>query len=156
MKEIFIRKKNYIILIILLILGIGGITCFKIINISGISMEPTLSNCEKVIMRKKIFNEKCSRYDIVFIKDPYNSNEMVVKRIIGLPGERIYCENGKIYINDEVLQDDLKIDNKTENFGPIKLENSQYYVLGDNREHSTDSRVFGVIFENAIMGFYIG
>lgn len=118
-------------------------------------MEPTLANSEKVIMRKKLLNEKSSRYDIVFIKDPYDSGAMIVKRIVGLPGESIYCENGKIFINDKVIEDSLELDDKTENFGPVTLEDNQYYVLGDNRDHSTDSRVFGSISENSIVGYYM-
>lgn len=155
MKSKFIKKKKFLILLILFTLGISCTVCFKRIYIDGISMEPTLANSEKVIMRKKFLNEKSSRYDIVFIKDPYDSGAMIVKRIVGLPGESIYCENGKIFINDKVIENSLELDDKTENFGPVTLEDNQYYVLGDNRDHSTDSRVFGSISENSIVGYYM-
>jgi signal peptidase I len=78
-------------------------------------------------------------------------NEDLIKRIIGLPGDTVYCEDGKIYVNDELL-DESYSDGKTNDFASVTLKEDEYFVLGDNRDDSFDSSEFGVIKKSQIKG----
>lgn len=125
---------------------------FKRVEINGISMEPTILNHDIVWMRRRVGFESINRFDIVFIKNPYGDNDLVVKRVVGLPNETIYCEHGIVYINEQKIKDRYNFDKNTENFGPFILGKEEYFVLGDNRKYSTDSRVFGKIKKKDIVG----
>lgn len=128
---------------------------FRPVHISGDSMSPTLVNSETVLMRKKLFFNKIGRNDIIFFQDPYGSGNLVVKRVVGMPNETIYCENGKLFVNGVICEDKYQLDKNTKNFGPITLSEDEYFVLGDHRDASTDSRVFGGVKNSNIKGFYI-
>lgn len=75
----------------------------------------------------------------------------LIKRVIGLPGETIRCRNNVIYIDGKPLDDSYAY-GSTDNFQEIKLGDDEYFVMGDNREVSLDSRVIGVIKKNEIDG----
>lgn len=116
------------------------------IRVSGQSMEPVLSQNEKVLMNRLAYRVmRPKRYDIVvFEKEPGNYN---IKRIIGLPGETVQIKDGFIYINDEKLDapDELgeaALAGLAEY--PIILDKNEYFLLGDNRSGSEDSRFANV------------
>lgn len=91
-----------------------------------------------------------SRYDIVVvIKDDY-----VIKRIIGLPGETIECKGGIVYINDESIKENYIL-GVTSDFEKIIIPDDEYYILGDNREKSVDSRLYGTVSIRDIKGILI-
>jgi len=73
------------------------------------------------------------------------------KRVIGLPGEKIRYKNNKLYINDKIIEDSYAYGD-TENFQEITLGNDEYFLMGDNREISLDSRSLGVIKKDEIEG----
>ena len=116
-------------------------------EVDGSSMEPMLSNGDNLIVDKISYRFRDpQRYDIIVFPFKYQENTFYIKRIIGLPGETVQIdEQGTIYINGEVL---------TENYGreiiraetvgiaanPIVLGEDEYFVMGDNRNGSTDSR----------------
>lgn len=127
----------------------------KRVEIKGYSMEPTLKDGEVALMRKILSVDNIKRNQIIIAKDPYNEKNNIIKRVIGLPKETIYCMDGEVYVNDTKLDDINQIDKTTENFGPIKIGENQYFVLGDNRNSSTDSRVFGTIDKSKIIGVFI-
>ncbi len=114
-------------------------------EVTGSSMNDTLYNGEQVIVDKLSYRfHSPQRYDIVVFPESNKSN--YVKRIIGLPGETISIREGYIYINDKLLTDDSygKEGISTQNYGrlkqPVTLKNDEYFVLGDNRNNSQDSR----------------
>lgn len=118
-------------------------------TIKGQSMEPFLENDDSVIIQKLSYYWKDpDRYDIIVFpvtdKDKNGERIHYIKRIIGLPGEVVQIINGKVYINGEQLNDDIYSDEKIEDPGiaeaPVQLEEDEYFVLGDNRNMSTDSR----------------
>ena len=112
------------------------------------SMNPELMSEDYVIAIKK-FNS-LNRGDIVIYKNEEKGFD-VVKRIIGLPGETISTENGKILINSTPLESDWSRES-TDDFVQITLNENQYFVLGDNRKLSTsDSRTLGAIDKDKIM-----
>lgn len=122
--------------------------------VEGDSMDPTLQDGERVIFNKFVYliNEP-NRGDIVIIHRPEKN---YVKRIIGLPGETIEIKDHKLYINNELhnqtfLTEDAK--NHTGNYGPITVPKGRYFVMGDNRSISKDSRNgLGFIMEDEIIG----
>lgn len=114
-------------------------------EVTGSSMNDTLYNGEQVIVDKLSYRfHSPQRYDIVVFPESNKSN--YVKRIIGLPGETISIREGYIYINDKLLTDDSygKEGISSQNYGrlkqPVTLKDDEYFVLGDNRNNSQDSR----------------
>jgi len=122
--------------------------------VDGKSMEPTLEDGEVVLFNKftYLFND-AERGDIVIINRP---RKRYVKRIIGLPGENVSAENGNLYIDGEQYDQSFITEtfkNDTGHFGPIKVPENSYFVMGDNRELSKDSRNgLGFINEENIAG----
>lgn len=128
-------------------------------SVIGSSMEPTLSDGDNLIVDKITYRfQEPKRFDIIVFPYQYTKNTYYIKRIIGLPGEKIRIdEEGKIYINGEVLE---------ENYGKevivdaglvaeeITLADDEYFVMGDNRNDSADSRFLSVgnIRRESIMG----
>ena len=114
-------------------------------QVSGHSMEPTLQHGDNLIVDKISYRfREPKRYEIIVFPYAYKENTYYIKRIIGLPGETIQVIDGQVYINGEVLAG--------EHYGkevmldpgiagePITLGADEYFVLGDNRNHSSDSR----------------
>ena len=112
------------------------------VKVSGSSMLPNLNNGDfgfsGIITKAFGYN----RFDIVVLKK-YDSNDKIVKRIIGLPNEYVECIDNQLYINGEYIEQYFIEGVFTEDF-KIQLNEDEYYVLGDNREISLDSRYYGV------------
>ena len=140
---------------IIIIVSIISIRAFIVtpVMVSGNSMNPTLENGELLLLSKIGSNYK--RNDIVVINyDNGIVEEKLIKRIIGLPGEKIEYKNGMLYVNDEYMVDPFAYDTydfSTLVLGDIIPEN-KYLVLGDNRGNSIDSRMIGLIDKNDIEG----
>lgn len=116
------------------------------VRVSGTSMFPTLKGGEIMLLNKL---GKLNRYDIVVLE--LDDKDNLIKRIIGLPGETIEIKDNSIYINDQVIMDDYGYGN-TYSIDKITLGEDEYYVLGDNRQISMDSRVIGPINKKDIKG----
>ena len=82
------------------------------------------------------------RFDIVIFKSPDDESRLFIKRVIGLPGETVEIKDGKVYINDSStpLDDSFIPEKMTGNYGPYKVPENCYFMLGDNRNNSNDSR----------------
>ena len=128
-------------------------------QVSGTSMEYTLSDGDNLIVDKISYRfHKPERYDIIVFPYQYEENTYYIKRIIGLPGEKIQIsEDGAIYINGKVLEESYGrevMEDPGQAEEPIELDDDEYFVLGDNRNASSDSRdpSVGVIHEEDIIG----
>ncbi len=117
------------------------------VKVNGESMYPTLKGGE-VMLLSRISDIK--RYDIVVLKVPEEDGELI-KRVIGMPGEKIEIMDSKIYINGKVIDDEYGY-GVTYNINEITLGDDEYFVLGDNRLISLDSRKFGPIKKENIKG----
>lgn len=121
------------------------------VRVDGDSMNPTLENRELLLLQK--FSTNYNRFDIVVFR--YN-NDKLVKRVIGLPGDYIEYKDDKLYVNGEVIEENYihkkTSDFKLEDFGYNKIPEGKYFVLGDNRTNSLDSRYIGLIDESDIEG----
>ena len=130
-------------------------------EVDGSSMEPMLSNGDNLIVDKVSY--RCrdpQRYDIIVFPFQYQENTYYIKRIIGLPGETVQIDQqGNIYINGELLQENygrevIRADTVGIAANPIVLGEDEYFVMGDNRNNSTDSRteIVGNIRRGDIIG----
>ena len=143
-KEIII----WILLIVMTITASYFITTnvFVKTSVSGVSMEPTLTEGKVVIVNKlEYYFKKPKRNDVIVYKQSNKEHSYFeLKRVIGLPGETVKIKNGMVYINDEVMKEKVKTD-IIQNGGlaeeGVKLDDNEYFVLGDNRNDSEDSRL---------------
>lgn len=133
----------YIIILILVILFRSFIA--TPVKVDGKSMFPTLSGNEIMILNKL---GKIDRFDIVVVK---NNNDDLIKRVVGLPGETIEIINNNVYIDGKKI-DDIYGSGESSDYAKRKLEKNEYFVLGDNRENSMDSRTIGPIKDTQIEG----
>ena len=117
------------------------------VKVNGTSMDDTLASGDIMLLYKLANLE---RNDIVVV-GPEVQGSNIIKRIIAMPGEKVKCENGIIYINGKKYNDKFA-SNITSDFEEIKLSKDEYFVLGDNRLVSEDSRYFGPVNEKAIKG----
>lgn len=129
-------------------------------EVKGGSMEPTFHNNEYILTDKISFRFQTPRRgDVVIFKAPRNPELDYIKRIIGLPGEQVRIEKGHIYINDTLLTEPY-IDSPSIIFPggymqegvALTIPQEEYFVMGDNRQHSSDSREFGPVKRNTIIG----
>lgn len=142
---------NRVLLLISLFLIFASIFLVQFCVVSGDSMVPTLDDGDVVLIEK--VTKEYERMDVVVIK---NNGRYLIKRVIGLPGEEIKIENGKVFVNGKEIED--VAEEETERAGiaekGILLGDNEYFLLGDNREESVDSRdsVIGVVKEENIVG----
>ena len=120
------------------------------IKVNGTSMYDTLNHKDTMILNKiDVKINKLERFDIVVIE---TGDTYIIKRVVGLPGETIKYKNGKLYINDKEVKDPYYKDNNTNDFESVKIPKNHYYVLGDNRSDSIDSRIIGPVSLDSIKG----
>ncbi|MBE6149027.1 MAG: signal peptidase I [Firmicutes bacterium] len=117
------------------------------VKVNGTSMEKTLQSGDVMILNKIATIE---RDDIVVVGSEVQGSN-IIKRVIALPGESIKCEDGIIYINNREYSDKYAY-GITDDFEEIILDNDEYFVLGDNRLVSNDSRSFGPVPSKSIKG----
>jgi signal peptidase I len=118
----------------------------------GQSMEPNLLERQRLIIDKISFRlHPPQRNDIVVLNLP-GMEEMLVKRIVGLPGETIEIHQGVVYVDGEPLPEPYQHGNGLSNMPPVTLGPLSYFVLGDNRDNSNDSRSFGPVKREHILG----
>ncbi len=118
----------------------------------GRSMEPSLFERQRLIIDKITYYFRApNRNDIVVIKRP-EMQELLVKRIIGLPGEKVEIRDGYVYIDSRRLPEPFPHEQYPQNIPAYTLGPVEYYVLGDNRGNSNDSRAFGPILREDILG----
>ncbi|MBD5456057.1 MAG: signal peptidase I [Lachnospiraceae bacterium] len=128
-------------------------------KVSGSSMEPTLSDGDNLIVDKISYRfSEPERFDIIVFPFRYKEKTYYIKRIIGLPGETVYIdEEGNIYIDGEILEENYGKETILDSgraYEPITLGPNEYFVMGDNRNNSSDSRdpVVGNIYRNEFIG----
>ncbi len=131
--------------------------------VKGASMEPTFHDHEYLIIDEISYRfNRPQRGEVIVFRYPFNPQEYFIKRIIGLPGEKIDLVDGDIFVYNNENPDGLKLDEslylaenvRTYNIEDdiIELKENEYFVLGDNRYASKDSRTFGPLDETFITG----
>ena len=125
--------------------------------IPSLSMDPTLKINDRVLVNKLSYDlHDVHRGDIVVFESPPNegsSTKDLIKRVVGLPGETVESRDGRIYIDDHVLDEPyLEPHIQTGAMDKVTVPADHYWVMGDNRGNSRDSRFFGAISESLIIG----
>ena len=156
-KKINFDKVRYVLIFLLelvLVIGLafGVVTAFgKQVECSNASMEPTYETSDILLVNTIAYKFSSPKTgDVIAFKPKSNVNASYsVKRVIAVPGDTIYINNGRIYLNDELYKENLEVE-RIENPGiaatPITLLDDQFFVLGDNRNSSEDSRYESVGF----------
>ncbi len=127
------------------IIGVILLNTFICVNakIPSGSMEKTIMTGDRLFGSRLAYKSADpERYDIVIFRYPDDESRLFVKRVIGLPGETVMIVNGKVYIDDskEPLMDSFCPEKPTGTYGPFVVPEGCYFMLGDNRQHSNDSR----------------
>ncbi|MBL1229467.1 signal peptidase I [Enterococcus sp. BWB1-3] len=163
-KEILISAFFCICMVLLLVIGIMKIRMHRI---DGSSMEPTLTNSDRLIIWKTKIPD---RYDLIAF-DPENTEDSsYTKRVVGIPGDRIWVEGNALFINCRIKKEQAEKDIPAKELpdGTLKVTITEnvwndlehldnipdgcYFVLGDNSNHSTDSRHFGFVRDDQVEG----
>lgn len=119
----------------------------EIFEVEGHSMYPTLKDGERLVVNKFVYRfSEPERGDIIIFKYPGDPHYDYIKRVIGIENDVVEIKDGKVYLNDKVLEENYISEPTPGNFGPEKVPEDHYFVLGDNRNNSKDSRFPSVGF----------
>src|SRR5215213_7277458 len=123
------------------------------VEVRSKAMEPSLKRGDKILISRDV--EKLERGDIVIYHYPGDESQSFIHRIIGLPEEEIEMRQGRVYINGRYLEEFYvsSINNTSSvNHELLKIPDGKYFVMGDNRDHSNDSRIWGTLSKEYIYG----
>ena len=168
-KPSFIKKLFYLVREILetivpavLIALLINLFLAQATRVYGQSMEPNLHTDQRLIVEKVSYNRYARHLlgfdgpqqgDVVVIRLGLQGNELLIKRVIGLPGDVIEIHDGQVFVNGQALSEPYLSGNVTSGFyGPITIPPLHLFVLGDNRSFSNDSRNFGTVPLNDVVG----
>jgi len=128
---------------------------YQPVKVEGTSMAPLLSDQERIFINKFVYRfEPIQRGDVVVFWYPLDRTKSFIKRVVGLPGESVEIRQGVVYVNNKVVPEpyvpaqyeDLS------DFGPVRVPKDSFFVMGDHRISSNDSRVFGPVSSRYIYG----
>ena len=150
-----LKKEIKVTLIEVLIAAIIGICVSRFVitntEVPSGSMIPTIEEHAMLFSYRLAYTfSNPERFDIVVFRHPDGDEKLLIKRVIGLPGETIKCENGHIYVDDKLLVEDNYLSDNvyTSDFGPYDIPDNCYFMLGDNRTNSLDARYWNNKFVN--------
>ncbi|HWG59455.1 MAG TPA: signal peptidase I [Candidatus Acidoferrales bacterium] len=128
---------------------------YQPVKVEGTSMNPFLSDQERIFINKFVYHfEPIERGDVVVFWYPRDRSKSFIKRVIGLPGETLSIRDGRIYIDGRMLGEEFVppgfLDDS--NFSPQRIPPNSYFVMGDHRDSSNDSRMFGPVPRSYIYG----
>ncbi len=128
---------------------------YQPVRVEGVSMMPLLQDQERIFVNKFVYRlEPIARGDIVVFKYPHDPSKSYIKRVIGMAGDRIRIDGGQVYVNNEALDEDYVPPAYTDSrsFPEMLVPSDCFFVLGDHRSMSSDSREFGPVKQNLIYG----
>jgi signal peptidase I len=150
----FNSTKSVLLLIFLVAFGASGCSLMPV-RVEGTAMNPTLKNGDRIFVDRSVNNLK--RGDIVVFWFPKNHEQSFVKRIVGLPNETVEIREGRIFINGEILEESYISEEHNQvksTRNVVQIPDGNYFVMGDNRDNSYDSRNWGTVPKNLIYGVY--
>ena len=128
---------------------------FQVARVDGLSMAPTLEDHDRLIVNKLVYELGEPRPgDIVMLYYPLNPEKMFVKRVIGREGDTVRIVDGRVYVNDAALHDEyVPAEFRShDDWGPQVIQQGYYFVMGDHRNNSSDSRHWGPVPKKYIVG----
>jgi len=140
-----------------LIAVVSIVFIYQPVKVEGTSMMPGLSDQERIFINKFTYRfglGSIERGDTVVFEFPGDTSKSYIKRVIGLPGDRVRIDRGQVYVNGQALTEDyIEADYRDDvSKNEIVVEPDEYYVLGDHRNSSSDSRVWGTVPRKFIYG----
>jgi len=139
-----------LVLAVVLFIGINAVSAR--VRVDGFSMRPTLEDGEFVLVNKMSYRlGAVQRGDIIVFHFPLNPKEELIKRVIGLPGERVSVQNHQVYINGQMLNEPY-IAQAPIYSGEWTVLDGQLFVMGDNRNNSNDSKDWGLLPAENVVG----
>jgi signal peptidase I len=128
---------------------------YQPVKVEGTSMAPLLSDQERIFINKFVYRfEPIQRRDVVVFWYPLDRSKSFIKRVIGLPGESVEIRQGIVYVNGRAIDEPyvpVQYEDMSD-FGPVRVPKDNYFVMGDHRISSNDSRVFGPVDSKYIYG----
>ncbi|MBZ5657661.1 MAG: signal peptidase I [Acidobacteriia bacterium] len=128
---------------------------YQPVKVEGVSMMPGLEDQERIFVNKFVYHwEPIERGDIVVFRYPPDTSKSYIKRVIGVAGDRIRIENGQVYVNGRAIDEDYVPSEYADarSYAEVTVPTHSYFVLGDHRTMSSDSREFGPVNERYIYG----
>ncbi|HUC54617.1 MAG TPA: signal peptidase I [Candidatus Cybelea sp.] len=128
---------------------------YQPVKVEGTSMAPLLSDQERIFINKFVYRfEPIQRGDVVVFWYPLDHSKSFIKRVVGLPGETVQIRQGAVYVNGKMVPEPYVPPQYEDlsDFGPKTVEPDSYFVMGDHRISSNDSRVFGTVAGRFIYG----
>ena len=128
---------------------------YQPVKVEGTSMAPLLSDQERIFINKFVYRfEPIQRGDVVVFWYPLDRSKSFIKRVVGLPGETVEIRRGALYVNERVVPEPYVPPQYEDlsDFGPVRVPRDSYFVMGDHRISSNDSRVFGAVASRFIYG----
>jgi len=128
---------------------------YQPVKVEGTSMMPSLEDQERIFVNKFVYRlEPIERGDVVVFRYPRDPSKSYIKRVIGMEGDRIRIDGGQVYVNDEALDEDYVPPAYTDarSYPETVVPPHCYFVLGDHRSMSNDSRDFGPVNQSFIYG----
>jgi len=128
---------------------------YQPVKVEGTSMAPLLSDQERIFINKFVYRfEPIHRGDVVVFWYPLDRSQSFIKRVIGLPGQTLQIKEGELYVNGKHVAEPYVPQNYFDDssYGPIKIPAHDYFVMGDHRDSSNDSRIFGPVPRKYIYG----
>jgi signal peptidase I len=139
-----------LVLAVVLFLAINAISAR--VRVDGFSMRPTLDDGEFVLVNKMSYRfGEVSRGDIIVFHFPVNPEEELIKRVIGLPGDRVTVSDNRVYVNGQALNEPYIAQTPLYS-GEWTVAEGHYFVLGDNRNNSNDSKDWGLLPAENLVG----
>ncbi len=128
---------------------------FQVARVEGLSMAPTLGDQDRLIVNKLIYRLSAPRRgDIVMLYYPVNPDKSFVKRVIAEEGDQVRILDGQVFVNDVPMNDDFVLSEyrSHDDYGPTVIPEGYYFVMGDHRNNSSDSRHWGMVPKKYIIG----
>jgi signal peptidase I len=128
---------------------------YQPVKVEGTSMAPLLSDQERIFINKFVYRfEPIQRGDVVVFWYPLDRSKSFIKRVVGLPGETVEIRQGAVYVDGKIVPEPYvpRQYEDLSDFGPVRVDKDKYFVMGDHRISSNDSRVFGPVSSRYIYG----
>jgi len=128
---------------------------YQPVKVEGTSMSPLLVDQERIFINKFVYRfGAVERGDVVVFWYPRDRTKSFIKRVVGMPGEKVEIRRGRVYVNGEALEETYLVSpgSDASYHGPVQVPEGYYFVLGDHRSSSNDSRLFGPVSESLIYG----